>query len=284
MRIENVGLEHQELLTHAFQTLSVNLSEYSFANCYLFRREHDFKIVYSDHLFLAGITRDKHRFLMPTVRLNEIPQAELRALMHDYEFIYPIPDEWLDDLSQECLENAYYVDAESDYFYKIDKLQLYPGRHLSAKRNLVHQFVDHYPYMSYPLTPNYVDDALLILDIWQNTMEESVNESDYFPCMDALNGIEKLHLRGKIYYIEDKPVGFALGEQMNPDVFDLHFVKADKFYKGIYAFINQDFAQSLDGEFKYVNFEPDLGNPNLQHSKSSYQPDQRLRKWRISCP
>ncbi len=281
MRVEKLGLEHQTILDEAFNKLNVKLVEYSFSNCYLFRREHNFEVVINSNLYIKGKTRDGHSYIMPTVRLKDISIYDLFETTQEVDFLYPIPDEWMNDISPSLVADASYLEADSDYLYTLDKIQNYPGRYLSGKRNLVHQFVDHYSYTSFPLTPERKDDAQIVLDLWQTQMKEDKADNDYFPCQDALGLIERLNMSGKIYYIDNKPVGFTLGNPISEETYDLHFVKADKSYKGIYQFINQDFAKTLDGKLIYINFEQDLGNPALHQSKNSYMPDKLLVKRRL---
>ncbi len=282
MKLEKIGLQHQALLQELFYKLDVRLTEYSFDNAYLFRREHDFELIMTERLYLAGKTRDGHRFLMPIFRLKEAPLQELRVLLEDKEFLYPIPEDWLQDIPVDQIQKTTYEDADTDYWFSLPKIQNYPGRNLASKRNLVHQFTRNYVCEAIPLTENQREDAQQILDFWQSSMHETFTQTDYYPCQDALNNLSRLQLKGMMYYVDRKPVGFALGCHYIPEAFDLHFVKADKSYKGIYAFINQHFAQSLDETVKYINFEQDLGNPDLHHSKNSYQPDALLKKYRIS--
>lgn len=281
MRSEKIGWQHQDLLDKTFANLNFSLTEFSFVNTFLFRREHDFEVVFGDHLYLKGITRDKHRFIMPLIHPEGISDNELQQVMQGSEFLFPIPDEWAQNLIQNRFSGDY-LESDSCYFFTLDKIRHYPGRHLSPKRNLVKQFHDLYTVEAFSLTPDRVLDAKQVLEEWQKEMEESKTATDYYPCQDGLEYMTQLRLKGKIYYIEGRPVGFALGEQIHPDIFDLHFVKADKTYKGIFPFIYQDVALSLPDTVKYMNFEQDLGNPNLRHSKHSYHPDKLVRKWRLT--
>jgi uncharacterized protein len=62
----------------------------------------------------------------------------------------------------------------------------------------------------------------------------------------------------------------------------VHFAKALRQYKGIYQYIYQEFARSLEGKFESINLEQDLGVADLKHSKRAYEPDQLIPKLRIS--
>ena len=117
MRVEEIGMEHQKMLTLAFQKLKLNFCEYSFAELYLYRNVHKYKLIFSNHLFLSGLTYDQQRFLMPTVRLKDIPLEEIQTLLKDHDFLFPIPGEWLQDLPQDHIKQAYYVDDDNDYIF-----------------------------------------------------------------------------------------------------------------------------------------------------------------------
>ena len=69
---------------------------------------------------------------------------------------------------------------------------------------------------------------------------------------------------------------------MHKENYVIHFVKANKDIKGIYPYLYQYVAESLGGDIKFINFEQDMGSPELQQSKHSYHPDRMIHKWRIS--
>ena len=55
---EPLSLKHQSLLEPLFKKLNLEISEYSFANAYLFRQVHDFEVFFDKSIFLVGKTRD----------------------------------------------------------------------------------------------------------------------------------------------------------------------------------------------------------------------------------
>jgi len=50
---------------------------------------------------------------------------------------------------------------------------------------------------------------------------------------------------GTIYYIENEPAGFIIGEALNADTFCLHFAQGVTKYHGIYEFMFNDTAKKL---------------------------------------
>lgn len=79
--------------------------------------------------------------------------------------------------------------------------------------------------------------------------------------------------------IEGKPVAFTMGEEINSEVFDVHFEKALDGYDGLYPTINQEFAvRELTG-YRLINREEDMGIPGLRKAKQSYYPAILLEKF-----
>jgi hypothetical protein len=53
-------------------------------------------------------------------------------------------------------------------------------------------------------------------------------------------------------------------------------------YKGVYQFINQDFARFLPERFALVNREQDLGDEGLRQAKMTYRPSGFVKKYRVT--
>ena len=106
--------------------------------------------------------------------------------------------------------------------------------------------------------------------------------TDYRACREALTRMDELVLCGGIWYAEDTPSGFILGEELGSDTYALHFAKGLVAYKGIYQYIFSSFATVLPGQYRYLNFEQDLGIQELRRSKESYRPERMLPKYRVT--
>lgn len=282
MDIELLNLTHQEWLEKRFQRMALDLSEYTFANVYLFREVHQFEVIQSKDIYIKGKTREGFKYLMPTSPVEELNFEDLIDCLQGCDFIFPIPQVWVPWFDPQIFHSLF-LEQDSDYFYSIAKLSRYAGRHLSGRRNLVKQFNEFFPeHHDFPLDASRVSDAHLVLEEWhQHAKEEAF--TDYAPCREALDLIEPLHLTGHISYVEDKPVGFLLGEPLNSGVYVIHFAKALIEYKGVYQYLYQQFAKVLeDKNFECINLEQDLGSIELKHAKRSYQPDDYAVKYRIS--
>jgi hypothetical protein len=282
MKKEPLSLEHQHHLRESLQQMHMCLSEYSFADAYLFRNVHRFEVWHGQALYLKGMTRDDVSYLMPLQPWHTLPVAEIMHLLtYEVECLFPLSEKG--SLLFPATEFLLTTEAaDSDYVYTVQKMRLYPGRHLSAKRNLVRQFLANYTATSYPLSKEHLAAALTVLEHWQAERGD-IEGSDYNSCLEALEMWGKLAgLDGRIYYVEGVPAGIIIGETLNPRMYVMRFVKALKAYKGIYQYMYQVLAQHLDDYFYFLNLEQDLGKPSLRQAKNSYQPDYLYSKWRVS--
>jgi hypothetical protein len=283
---EQLALDHKGLLAERFKKIDVSLSEYSFANLYLFRHRHDYKVMIDGKdVFVSGRTYNGMSYIMPTIDIGK-DDPETAAYIDkligvagaDYDLIFPIPEEWLKKF-EGARED--YVEEDSDYIYTVEKLSTYKGQKLHGQKNLLNQCKNLYEPYAKPLTKERLNDAKEIVDQWLKDTGVAKSGVDYHQCMEALDLNEELVLCGLIYYAGQEPAGFLIGENINKSMFALHFAKAKRKFKGIYQFMYNDFANILPQHYEWLNFEQDLGISALKIAKSSYHPDRKLKKYRI---
>jgi hypothetical protein len=279
--------DHQEFITEKLDAIGMHLSEFSFPNLYLFRNTHQYETIETDHgFFISGITYDKKRYLMPMTspeKAGEDCFMELKELLQsrEWDFLFPIPEGWL-----ECFDEKEFIRTSSpddtDYLFLTEKFKTYPGKKMHKKKNLLNQFLKSHEALLIPITSDVVDDAIGILDHWQNNSSQEMAVSDYQQCREGLEMCEELGLVGALAFADDRPAGFLLGEDLNNDTFTIHFAKADVSFKGIYQFLFSRFACDFCSEYKYMNLEQDLGSEGLRKTKISYRPDLMAHKYRIT--
>ncbi len=271
-------LDHQKLLSSRLKALKLDISEYSFANLYLFRELHQYEVLEMGEIFVKGITRDGFKYIMPIFDILNSSLDILRQAVRDVDFLYPIPEKWLGVFSQLPHEVSY-SEGDSDYIFGVEKIATYPGRHLDGKRGLVKQFLGANTVRSDPLTSANAKDAFQVLEKWkEHIIDEQV---DYTPCYEAIERLEELRMQGQIYFIDNQPVGFIIGEPLNDQMFVIHFSKADVQYKGIYQYMYQAFARTVASQYPFLNWEQDLAKEGLRQSKRSYCPDGFIKKMRV---
>ncbi len=280
MQREKLSLHHKDLPYARLRTLTVPLSEYTFPNLYLFRRIHDYDVIVDKEIFVRGTTYDGHSYLMPTTDVRSLDSGYLKDMMRGVDFLFPVPEEWLSCFSTDEFEITF-AEGDADYMYTMEKMSTLTGRNLHKKRNLLKQFLERYTHEARPLTNDRLDQARTILADWLATTEMQADDTDFGPCLEALDRYEDLILCGGIYYADNEPAGFVLGEELNEATFVLHFAKARTKFKGIYQYMFNNFAKILPPKYKYLNLEQDLDKENLRVFKSSYIPDVMLKKARV---
>lgn len=123
-------------------------------------------------------------------------------------------------------------------------------------------------------------DALQVLERWRQQQE---TPGDYAAAREALENMEYLQLCGGIFYVNEKPVAYTLGEELAQGrMFVIHFEKAilEEQHKGVYQYVTQAFAAVLPEKYEQINREQDLGDPGLRQAKESYKPSGFVAKFR----
>ncbi|MHB8845732.1 MAG: DUF2156 domain-containing protein [Nitrospirota bacterium] len=281
MTREPLGLHHKDLLQPLLRAVTVPLSEYCFANLYLFRDSHGYEVLSEGELYIRGRTYDGFTCLMPTRPAADLAQRQLKELLREVDFLFPVPESWLGAFVSDEFEITFH-EGDADYLYTVEKMSTLAGRRLHKKRNLLKQFVDGYRHEALPLTDARLGDARTILDAWQEESGAASGQTDYGPCREALERYDELVLCGGIIYAEGEPAGFVLGEEVNDETFVLHFAKAKTKFKGVYQFMFNSFAKILPPKYRFLNLEQDLDKENLRVFKTSYVPDAMVRKARVA--
>jgi len=254
------------------------VSEFTFANLYLFRERHNYRLsLLPEGLFvILGNDDGRPFFLLPF----GLPKpTTLTQLFTDHQRMKCVTEGQKAVLEQ--LGYAILEDRDNfDYLYQRTDLAELPGRKFHKKRNLIKGFINNHNYSAKPLLEEHLPDALEILERWR---EENGAPGDYISAREALEKSWELQLCGGIYYVDDRPAGYTLGEELaNSTSFVIHFEKAVTEYKGIYQFINQTFASILPDFYQTINREQDLGDPGLRQAKHSYKPSGYVRKYQAT--
>ncbi|MDR1955891.1 MAG: phosphatidylglycerol lysyltransferase domain-containing protein [Treponema sp.] len=267
-----------EIQARLFQ-IPDGVSEYTFANLYLFRNRYKYRIsLHKQSLIISGEREGKRFFMSPC----EAPEQEIiRELFETHDYWKGISDSVLRPNQERFIQWGIEITEDRDnfdYLYlKTDLAQL-PGKKYHKKRNLVSAFLNAYRHAEErPLSPEILPQAMVVLDRWR---EDKGAEGDYQAAKEALELFTSLGMQGTLYYINGSPAGWCLGEALaQGSIFAVHFEKAVDAYKGIYQFMNQTFAASLPEGFTYINREQDLGDEGLRQAKMTYRPWGFVRKY-----
>lgn len=270
-------LAHRPLLHPLFGELRAGISEFTFANIYLFRKAHNYRLSMLENGTLVILGQDKaHSFFMLPFGL---PPLHLVAQLLAEQGMMKCATK---DQAETLAAAGFRVLADRDnfdYLYRRQDLALLSGRYYHKKRNLIKAFVSTHRYTAKPLRNEYLADAVQVLDDWRAANEQA---GDYQAAREALEQMEPLQLCGGIYYVEERPVAYALGEELTGmATYLIHFEKAVAGYKGLYQFINQSFASVLPEDYETINREQDMGDQGLRQAKLSYKPTGFTEKFKI---
>jgi uncharacterized protein len=263
-----------------FQRLPDGISEFTFANIYLFRQTHHYRISHlPDGLFvITGKDGDKSFFMLPFGLPEKSLLDELFEKFGSMKCV-SLPQ------SEILMQMGYHVEEDRDnfdYLYSRTDLTNLSGRQMHKRKNLLNSFLKTHNGIAKPLFDEYAGDALRVLEEWRAMRGDA---GDYAAAKEGLEHMYELQLCGGIYYIGERPVGFTLGEENALGTsYVIHFEKAVDVdtYRGLYQFINQSFSSFLPEKYVTVNREQDLGEPGLRRAKESYNPIGFVKKFRVS--
>lgn len=275
-------MDLRPILHQKFKTLAEGISEFTFANLYLFRQTHNYRIAQLDNGLYIIMGRDGEEpfFMLPFGLPDE-------GALKDF-FTRHRTMKALTQSQAEQLAAVGYVVSEDrdnfDYLYSREDLVNLTGRKFHKKKNQLNLFIRNNECQAKPLLEEYRDDALQILEQWKHQHKEL---GDVVTAAEALEKMWPLQLCGGIFYIDRQPAAYCLGEELARGTsFVIHFEKAvlTPEFRGLYQFINQAFASILPDQYETVNREQDLGDPGLRQAKESYHPVGFVKKFRAVSP
>ena len=282
---EPLSMQHQEAINQALDCFkrgegAHSLSDYSFANFYLFRQAHRYEFQGGDWPCLHGVAYDGQAYVLPLFDVCQAPHSVLHNFLQDPQTIlFPLAKEQMGHFSADNFA-WHAAEADADYVYPADNFRHYAGSLLNKKRNLVRQLLDSVAVTSMAYSSDMAQEAQTVLADWMSAKGKQAGDADEQPCLEALQQAELLGLKGLMFFAEDKPAGFVLAETLAPGVWVMRFAKGMRHLNGIYQHMFQQVCLATP-DLQWLNFEQDLGLPNLRQTKLSYQPAFLLPKCRL---
>lgn len=277
----DIAMDMRDELHPKFQGLAEGISEFTFAGIYLFRHKHKYRLARLDEeLFvISGKDGDDNFFMLPFGLPDKGTLKELFSRFGTMKAVSEVQAKVLSEQGYSILEDR----DNFDYLYRREELANLSGRKFHDKRNLVNKFLKNNQYIAKPLLEEYKDDAMKVLEQWEDKHEQA----DYLAAKEAIEKMWPLQLCGGIYYVNDEPVAYSLGEELAQGKwFVIHFEKAiaSGKYKGVYQYINQSFTSLLPEKYEMINREQDLGILGLRKAKESYNPSGFVKKYKCALP
>lgn len=265
-------------------------SEFAFGTLYLWSDTYHSKVCQHNGSLLLCSGEHGHTYVMPiggdTHSAVEVLMADAQERGIPFQ-MWGVTEKGVEEL-EEAFPGvfAYHLDRDSsDYIYATEDLIQLTGRKYHGKRNHLSKFNRLYAWRYEDVTEQNLEDCRFIARQWceQNGCgRENGLDSESCALNRAFRSYRELELSGGILYIEDKPAAFTIGEEINSQIFLLHFEKALSGYEGLYAAINHEFAARHLSGYQYVNREEDLGLEGLRKAKLSYYPAVLLQKYLVT--
>ena len=91
----------------------------------------------------------------------------------------------------------------------------------------------------------------------------------------------KLGLSGLAIRINNRIEAISVFEKYSFDTAVVHYEKGSPDYDGIYKAINQETANILQKDVRFINRESDMNIPGLRKAKMSYRPDHMIKVFHL---
>ena len=277
-------LEDKPLLDRLFLELQPRVSELSFANLYLFRVVHHYRLTQvGDALVALARGWDGSSYFLPPFSGDF--GAAARELLAAGLTLYGADDAFLARFLAAEAGLEVVTDRDNvDYLHLREELAQLNGKSYHKKKNRVNYFLVRHRYQVETYGPQHLEGALAVLGEWRRVRQAigpSSLEGEVEGAAEGLRLSGELGLSGVVVLVEGEVKGFALGERLNKSTSVCHFEKADLFMEGLYQLLDREFCRLLFTECRYVNREQDLGELSLRQAKLSYHPVELVRKYRV---
>jgi hypothetical protein len=276
-------LEDKPLLDRLFHELQPRISELTFANLFLFRVVHDYRLtLVRDAVVALARGYDGSCYFLPPFS-GDIGAAA-RDLIDAGLTLYGADDRFVEDfLQMDGLEVA--ADRDNfDYLHVKEEMALLTGKEYHKKKNRVNYFLLRHRYEVEFYQARHLDGALALLADWGRVrlaMGPGSVQGEVAGATEALRLRDALGLSGVVLLVEGAVRGFALGERLNRTTAVCHFEKGDLFMEGLYQLLDREFNRLLFTDCQYLNREQDLGELSLRQAKLSYHPVELVKKYRV---
>lgn len=281
-------IDDKDLLNSYLKDINNKSYEYSFASLYLWRDLCNTKYsIINNCLILEKETDDGTFFMMPlgydkNTLQDLVLSLKLQSRNNSIYLFGDIEDNFIIDLKKytnlpfSIMENR----NNFEYVYLTNDLINLSGKKYHKKKNHYNSFVNSYDYSITSINTNAnINDCLNLLYNWHTNKPCICNELkiETKEITDLLHNLNYLNLYSIAIYVKDELVGFSIGEILK-DTAIIHIERCDTNYKGVYAFINNEFLKKDFANTIYVNRQEDCGCLGLRKSKLSYHPLYLLKK------
>jgi len=279
-----LDIEDKSIIRSYLEAFQIQASELSFTNLYVWRNKYNFHyIVLNNYLWIINV---KDNFYYLSQPIGDYDKKEelltsinmMKNFLGDRPFVMKKVEERFVEILMKSELSCLFKEVRNDfdYIYDFKGLKNLSGKTYRKKKNHINQFLKKYDWHYADLDVDGFSDIKVICDQWFEDVNDEKKAID-----DLLLNYEALDVSGGILYIENRPVAFIIGEELNQDTLVIHFEKGNNNYHGVYPMVFHEYINSIDN-YRYINREQDLGIAGLRKSKLSYHPVKFIKKYNIT--
>ena len=286
--LTKIEINHRQQLEKFLKKVNIKLSDYTFANNYMWFENADgyYKIINGN--LCMFINNGALTMLLPPLggEKQEETMHECFRIMNEFNGDYHsskidyVYDGYIDNIDF----GIYEVERQNpDYIYLAKEITELKGNKYKTKRNENNYFIKNYKFNYEPYSCVHRDAAMELLYRWAAKRLETIttHSVDHFvELMDlerkaitrVLDQYKELDLKGAVVIIDGKIEGITFGEKINDNTASILIEKTNYEYFGISQFLFRQFCESAFGDCEFMNVGDDLGFENLRKVKMSYHP------------
>ena len=280
LEFKKIELSDKPLFDSFFDKENFYISDYCFANVYIWRNVYATKYACEDGFLFIRFSDDNSDSFLPPIGTGDYKTAlekltEYTAANGSKLLMGLIPPKYK-ALIEQAMPGRFNITenrAAANYIYSAEKLMYLKGKKLHAKRNHINKFLLTHENWCYEELND--ENTKEFFDYQLNWCADEPDEFLGETCAvsTALKNRTALNIKGGLLRLDGRIIAVTLGSQTFKDTFTVHIEKADPTIQGAYQMINQQFALHNFENYTYINREEDLGLEGLRKSKLSYFPE-----------
>ena len=294
--LKPIRLEDKPVFDFYFSTCSTRLSDYTFANSFIWRDSIHLRWrVISDCLCVFANGDGGLTMLFPPVGPGDMAAAlrhcldicecyNSRAHLEHWTRIEYVSEEMLRKFPGDFVSTP----MSGDYVYETRRMIDLAGGDLASKRQARNRFARRYHVRTEDFAAGYIPRCMALLGVWQEQAEQSAKPhlsvdfkraKEIAATADAMINAGAMDLRGMVLFADDQLVGFTLGEQLDKDTCSILIEKTNREFQGSAQYIFSEFCRQYWASTAWCNVGDDWEIPSLAWTKQSYRPAIRHPKW-----
>lgn len=263
--------------------------EYSFGNIFLWSKAYRTRIAQYQNFFLSKSGSGHYCYCFPAGEGNlreaiDVIHEDARRCNQPL-CLYGVTKSAMARLEEILPGRFTYIPCRNDYdyLYQSEDLIHLSGKKYHGKRNHIARFQREYSWQYEDITMENLAECRAFNGLWEEEKGAGVTRevlTELEMVDNAFENFQALDFVGGLLRADGKIVAYTFGEELNPNVFDVHVEKALTSVNGAYPMINREFAARRLGSYEYINREEDVGAEGLRKAKLSYHPAILLEKYR----